>query len=236
MVVSHNGINDKIKYYIGSTYELVKTSKGYTERLYLMGDAYTAPVVLVSENGNQKLYSITRDYLSSIKAVFDENGNLVQELSYDAWGRLRDPYTGHIYGQGMEPQLFLDRGYESHEHLQEFGLINMNGRLYDPVLGRFLNPDPFVQDAMNGQNYNSYSFVLNNPLKYTDRSGNSPELVMVGVACIVGAFIGGCIANHSANPFKWDWGKVETYAGLFFGGLAGYIGGGIAADLLAGSD
>ncbi len=47
----------------------------------------------------------------------------------------------------------------------------MNGRLYDPVVGRFLNPDPYVQDPGFTQNYNRYSYCLNNPLKYTDPSG-----------------------------------------------------------------
>ncbi|MCR5696877.1 MAG: RHS repeat-associated core domain-containing protein [Marinilabiliaceae bacterium] len=53
----------------------------------------------------------------------------------------------------------------------EFGLIDMNGRFYDPQLGRFLSPDPYVQDMTNPQNFNRYSYCLNNPLKYTDPSG-----------------------------------------------------------------
>ncbi len=64
------------------------------------------------------------------------------------------------------------RGYTAHEMLPEFGLINMNGRLYDPVLGRMLSPDNYVQMPDNTQNFNRYSYVLNNPLKYTDPSGN----------------------------------------------------------------
>ena len=65
----------------------------------------------------------------------------------------------------------LGRGYTGHEHLPWFGLINMNARLYDPVVGRFLSPDPIVQDPTNSQNFNRYSYCLNNPLKYTDPSG-----------------------------------------------------------------
>lgn len=56
-------------------------------------------------------------------------------------------------------------GYTGHEHLDEFGLINMNGRLYDPLLARFLSPDPYVQEMENPQNFNRYSYCLNNPLK-----------------------------------------------------------------------
>ena len=56
--------------------------------------------------------------------------------------------------------------------LAEFDIINMNGRLYDPVLGRFFSPDNYVQMPDNSQNFNRYSYCLNNPLKYTDPSGN----------------------------------------------------------------
>jgi len=55
--------------------------------------------------------------------------------------------------------------------LDEFGLINMNGRCYDPVVGRFLSPDILVQNPNNTQCYNRYSYAINNPLKYSDPSG-----------------------------------------------------------------
>lgn len=47
----------------------------------------------------------------------------------------------------------------------------MNARLYDPVLGRFLSPDPFVQMPDFTQNFNRYSYCLNNPLVYVDENG-----------------------------------------------------------------
>ncbi|WP_373828564.1 RHS repeat-associated core domain-containing protein, partial [Bacteroides heparinolyticus] len=65
----------------------------------------------------------------------------------------------------------FDRGYTLHEHYDDFGLINMNGRLYDPVLGRMLSPDIAVQDEYNAQAYNRYSYCFNNPLRFTDPSG-----------------------------------------------------------------
>jgi len=61
----------------------------------------------------------------------------------------------------------------------------MNGRMYDPRLGRFLSPDPFVQAPSNPQNYNRYSYCLNNPLKYTDPEGD----LCVFVGCLVAAFV-----------------------------------------------
>lgn len=67
--------------------------------------------------------------------------------------------------------LLVDRGYTSHEHFAEVGIIHLNGRLYDPLLRRFLNADENIQDPSNTQNYNKYGYVLNNPLMYNDPSG-----------------------------------------------------------------
>ncbi|WP_419619689.1 RHS repeat-associated core domain-containing protein, partial [Thiolapillus sp.] len=64
------------------------------------------------------------------------------------------------------------RGFTGHEHLDDLGLIHMNGRVYDPDLGRFLSADSIVQFPNNSQSYNRYSYVLNNPLSYTDPSGH----------------------------------------------------------------
>ncbi len=91
----------------------------------------------------------------------------MERLGYDVWGRRRNP---NGFGYGNVSHTF-DRGYTLHEHYDDFGLINMNGRLYDPVLGRMLSPDIAVQDEYNAQAYNRYSYCFNNPLRFTDPSG-----------------------------------------------------------------
>ncbi|GHV44482.1 hypothetical protein FACS1894180_5880 [Bacteroidia bacterium] len=127
---------------------------------------------MVRENSSTwQPYYIGRDYLGSITHVISAGGAVQQELSYDAWGNLRDPKNHDLLSQDHQPDLFLGRGYTGHEHLAFCGLINMNARLYEPAVGRFLSPDPYIQDATNTQNYNRYTYCLNNPLKYTDPSG-----------------------------------------------------------------
>lgn len=183
------------RYYVGDRYEFDQTSGGTKERLYLGGDAYSAPMVLQRENGGEwTAYNICRDYLGSITHIASLDGTLVAEYSYDPWGRLRDPETLEIYAAGEEPELFLGRGFTGHEHLTWFGLINMNARLYDPLLGRFLSPDPYVQAPDFTQNFNRYSYALNNPLRYTDVTGEFlgtiiTTLIRLPIAIVKGVVI-----------------------------------------------
>lgn len=118
--------------------------------------------VVIRENGTVKPYLAFTDYLGSILSVMDENGTRVFGASCDAWGK--QTVTLNTIG--------LHRGYTGHEMLNDFDIINMNGRLYDPVLGRFFSPDNYVQLPDYSQSFNRYSYCLNNPLKYTDPSGN----------------------------------------------------------------
>ncbi len=102
----------------------------------------------------------------------------------------------------------------------------MNGRLYDPMLHRFLQPDNYVQDPFNTQNFNRYGYVLNNPLMYTDPSG---DWIVLAIGAIVGAYIGGAQANGTYNPFKWDYSSGRTWLGIGGGAVIGVVSGGVGA-------
>ena len=69
----------------------------------------------------------------------------------------------------------LDRGYCGHEHLPLLGLINMNARIYDPLLGRFISPDNYVQSATTISAFNCYAYCRNNPVMFNDPSGNESQ-------------------------------------------------------------
>ncbi len=115
------------------------------------------------------------DHLGSAEAITDEAGNIVQRFSFDPWGQRRNVSNYNpSFGVNSASELALEhynKGFTGHEHLDESGLIHMNGRVYDPRLGRFLSVDPVVQQEYNLQNFNRYSYVLNNPLNATDPSG-----------------------------------------------------------------
>ena len=229
------------RYYLGGRYEYEIGSYGNSvERLYLGGDYYSGPAVFVKTRmappqtniGTDIIYYVCRDHLGSITHIIKSDGTLQQQLSYDAWGRLRNPQTHALYAPGSEPTLFLGRGYCGHEHMQELGLINMNARLYDPYLGRFLSPDNYVQLPDFSQSFNRYSYCLNNPLKYTDLSGDNPIVIGMIIGTIVGAYVGGVATNKGElNPLSWNYGQIDTYLGFFVGGVIG----GVAGSVLGGS-
>lgn len=145
---------------------------------YIGGDGYSAPIVLKSDGTTQNYLYLHRDYQGSILAITDANAAVLEKRLFDAWGAILKVQNGA--GVDLNVLTILDRGYTGHEHLQSVGLINMNGRIYDPKLHRFLQPDNFVQDPSNTQNYNRYGYVLNNPLKYTDPSGESASCPTCG--------------------------------------------------------
>ncbi len=130
MQLKKDNVDQLIRYYISGQYEIESGIAGSKERLYLGGDAYSAVAVYVKDgSGDWNINYICRDYLGNITHITNTAGALIQELSYDPWGRLRNPANHVLYASGSEPVLLLGRGFSGHEHLPMFGLINMNARL-----------------------------------------------------------------------------------------------------------
>jgi len=171
--------------------------------------------IMVKQGTTETIYYVNKDNLGSITSITNKNGILLESLSYDPWGRRRNPDNWNDFN--VTSSLF-DRGFTGHEHLDQFRLINMNGRMYDPFLARFLSPDPFVQQPDNSQNYNRYSYAWNNPLKYTDPSGEFIHLV-------IGAALGGVI-NWLANGAQFNAAGLGNFG---VGALGGALGAGIGA-------
>ena len=113
--------------------------------------------------------------------LVNTSGVEIYRASFDAWGNrtvtvpdaAQQPVPGTVTGSGSSKRYVPLRGFTGHEHYSECGLIDMNGRMYDPLTVRFLSPDPYVQMPYNPQNFNRYSYCLNNPLLYTDPDGET---------------------------------------------------------------
>ena len=192
--------------YFASNYEQEIIDENIRELHYVAGPMGLA-AIYVRNNSTDSMYYTHTDHLGSITEITDNTGTLLQRMQYDAWGK-RSFITNNI---GINNFLF-DRGYTGHEHLDQFSLINMNGRLYDPILGRMLSPDNYVQNATSTQGFNRYSYAVNNPLVYTDPDG---EFLIIDDFIL--GFFKGLISGR--NPLKEGWNQAansaKIYAGLF---------------------
>lgn len=186
-------------YYMGD-YEMIQKDSVTRHLYYLDGGA-----LYVKETGKaDSLYFMFTDHLGSIVDIANSANRRVFSATYDAWGK----QTVNI------DEIGFHRGYTGHEMLPDFGLINMNGRLYDPVIGRFLSTDNYVQEPSNSQNFNRYSYCLNNPLKYTDPSGE-------WIHILVGAVVGG-IVNLATKAYNGQIHSIgDGLAAFGIGAVAG---------------
>lgn len=167
-------INGKRKYYPNGLFEeTIDATVHNTSYVQAFGKTVAIVTDSPDDESECKTMYVHHDHLGSIQAYSDEKGKLYQELSYDAWGMRRNPATWDRYDAVADAKAWKERGFGGHEHLDLFEMVNMDGRMYDPVVGRFLSPDPFVQSPDFTQGLNRYTYCLNNPLSLIDPSGYS---------------------------------------------------------------
>lgn len=230
-------------YYIGNI-EVVSQSNS---SVIVTRRTLPGAIELVRSNGKSEVNFLLTDHLGSIDTIVNENGYVKQKLYFDAWGKKHQVDLGNVnivteqYAQLTLHQLLdiTPRGYTGHESVDHAGIIHMNGRIYDPTLGRFLQADPHIQAPTNSQNYNRYSYVLNNPLSYTDPSGYFFKALgkfvkkywRVIAAAVVTYFTAGAASGWAAS-----WGFTGAVAnGAVAGAIAGAAGGFVATGSLKGA-
>ena len=206
------------KTYIGNCEFVQSATEGNHALTYLYGPSGIYAVAK-KVGDNETLYYVHTDHLGSWNVVTDQYRRIVHQYYFDAWG---DAKIVDGDGISVNKPLF-DRGFTGHEHHYDFGLINMNGRMYDPYTSMFLSPDNYIQAPDNSQSFNRYAYCLNNPLKYTDPDGEFWHI-------IAGAAIGG-ISNLAFNWNNCDgWQDYVSYfaIGAAAGGLGAAVGAGVS--------
>lgn len=240
--------DQKQHYYINRLFERITEEGDTTDLSYIYGLGKLVAIVEGNPNGDKRTRFVHHDHLGSIQALSDEGGSLFQELSYDAWGRRRNADDWTVYELSVDAGAWHGRGFGGHEHIDGFEMINMDGRMYDPVVGRFLSPDPYVQMPDLTQSLNRYVYCVNNPLSLVDPSGYSwfsknwkivtasvvgiaVSVVTYGAGSGVGAAIVAGAAGGAAGALTGallngsNIGQIakSTFTGALWGGASGFL-------------
>ncbi len=162
-------VSGAVTLYVDGSFEQV-TQAGVTKFThYIRGGSGVAAIVEQVATVTTTKY-VLKDQLGSMNVITDATGAVLERLSYDAFGKPRNPDGTDAVGFPVSAQ--TTRGYTGHKMDAEVGLINMNARLYDPLLGRFISADVTIDAPQDMQTYNRYTYVINNPFAHTDPSGN----------------------------------------------------------------
>jgi RHS repeat-associated protein len=220
--VYSNGTLQKTVYSPSDDFETVKlASTGATQNTsyYIVNNEVVAKK---NPDGTKQYYH--NDHLGSTSVLTNQSGALVEKTEYDPWGEVKSGGTKSKFQ------------YTGQEKDEETGLNYYNFRYYDSHIRRFTQPDDIIQDAYAPQTLNRYSYVQNNPLKYTDPTGHIAIVPMLLISGGVG--IAAEIAElrlTNPNPAAEQWGMAIAKGGVT-GLVAGFTGlgaGAIATKALA---
>ncbi len=174
--VARHGTTTETTTYAGGLFEKVTVAGQTTWRHYVPAPGGTAVHLRHGNGAAAETRFLTLDHLGSTDRVVDANGKLIVAESFAALGARRRPtWTGTPTAADLAKIAASTRdGFTGHEMLDNLGLVHMNGRVYDPEIGRFISADPYVTLPYDGQGLNRYAYTLNNPLAFTDPSGFDP--------------------------------------------------------------
>jgi RHS repeat-associated protein len=193
--VTTNYLNDPIS---GAIAEKVVSGATATWNDYLMADGKLVGERTNTTSGTTWQYFIL-DHLGSVSVVTDGTTKQVTAReSFDAWGKQRNPDWSDDATCSAGLTAPNTRGFTSQEEIASLCLVNLNARLYDPSIGRFLSADSIIPDAYDGQSYNRYTYVDNRPLSFTDPTGHYGGPQCIG-AC--GNWNPGSQADGNTDPF-----------------------------------
>jgi hypothetical protein len=110
---------------ISGTTEIVIFEQKTDTITYITSPEGLTAIEITTNPGEREWYWVFTDHLGSITTLLRESDGQKFEMSFDAWGNRRDPATWENYSTTF-PDFIIDRGFTGHEHLDVFGLINMN--------------------------------------------------------------------------------------------------------------
>ncbi len=179
--VARHGVATETTIYAGEYFEKITRSGSTTWRHYVPTPSGISVVHLrYSDGAPSAIRYLAQDHLGSTVQILDAAGKPVVAENFAAHGARRGTnWTGVPSAAELAKIAANTRdGFTGHEHLDNLDLVHMNGRVYDPQLGRFISADPYVTLPYDGQGLNRYAYALNNPLSLIDPSGFDPPPCM----------------------------------------------------------
>jgi len=219
-------------HYIGGLLEIM--IKGtVTEYRHQIPAGSAFAVYTRRDSGTNSTYYATSDHLGSADVVMDSAGTVLVRESFTPFGARRG---GNWQGVPTTPDYTAfdtttRRGFTGHEMLDTVSLVHMNGRVYDPYLGRFISADTLVSNIAATQSVNPYSYAWNDPLKYIDPSGHDFGETFFQVVCVV---IGAIISYYTFGALGGFDGTLGFWGTVAAGAVAGFVGGFISSAFMTG--
>ncbi|HLF31052.1 MAG TPA: RHS repeat-associated core domain-containing protein [Xanthomonadales bacterium] len=239
--VDDNAVDEaRTTWYFGSVERIQQNSGNAYFKRYIGGVAIAD---FYPNTQEQTVQYVVRDNLGSIHTLVDSNG-AAWPMHFSAFGeRQAGSWNGALSTVALKfNNTLTSHGFTGHEHADGLGIIHMNGRIYDPRLGRFLQADPLVQEPKNSQSLNRYSYVLNNPLSMTDPSGYFSvggfvkKWWRLAAAVVVSYYTFGAASGWAASWLAGTALAGNTIAiGAIAGGIAGFVGGALISGSLKGA-
>ncbi len=121
------------------------------------------PEVTVYKLSNRPPFDRLRTSLGSVSAIVDGSGNLLSEQRYLPFGEVHAEV-------GTISQ--TDFSFTGQRSISMLSIMDYIARMYDPAIGRFVQPDTIIPNPANPQSWNRYSYGYNNPSRFTDPSGH----------------------------------------------------------------
>jgi RHS repeat-associated protein len=223
--VDTNGSSITTTLYLGSVEKIHHADNTQEWRRYIHDSVMITQVLNTSGSvtATRKQF-LLKDHLGSVNVITDGAGKITDLLAFDPWGKRRAESnwtplplsaTQSTWFVGAKPK--TSRGFTGHQMADEMEIIHMGGRIYDPLLGRFLQADPLIQSPSTTASLNRYSYVWNNPLNATDPSGFSLSSLWKEVRPFVGAIVGVVLAV----TVPW---AAEAWAPIVIGMISGAAG------------
>jgi RHS repeat-associated protein len=176
-VANYSGVTETTLFIGGLLERHTTTTPARTHWKHLIATPSGEVQYVRRSDGTTDTFYVPSDHLGSADAVLNSAGTVLVRTSFNAWGARRDDdWVGAPSSTELQQIADTTRhGFTGHDMLDNVGLVHMNGRVYDPAIGRFVSADPFVVPMLGTQGLNRYAYTLNSPLSYTDPSGFVPS-------------------------------------------------------------